>query len=191
MTRTRIALFTTSLLFTLGAECPGPADLDEAWVPWEGGVGQPMNLPATVSATIGSAPYAQHAVEEWLAALGCPAIEYVDGPADLEFDLGFTGGDHDDWDLGGETAELVHLEFAEDGRIIRATCTLSSDLDYPEGESTLEDAAVHCVGHAVFALADDPGPPTTVELRSWMSDPLDPLGELTAADRALLQPFCP
>jgi len=42
----------------------------------------------------------------------------------------------------------------------------------------------HCLG-----LADDPGPPTTVDLRSVMASPLDPLGIVTDHDRALLAPY--
>jgi len=86
---------------------------------------------------------------------------------------------------------ISHIRFAEDGTILGGEIVLSSDYDYPAGRELLVQAGCHEVGHAVFALADDPGPPTTVDLRSIMSDPLDPLGRLTAADLDRLEPYLP
>lgn len=93
------------------------------------------------------------------------------------------------WDIvdGVQDAEVTNIDYAEDGEILGAEIIISSDVAYHR--PTVLTALEHAIGHAVFGLADDPGPPTTVELQSIMASPMDPLGVLTEHDRALLEPY--
>lgn len=87
--------------------------------------------------------------------------------------------DAGEWDENTE-AETTYLEWDEHRRISSCVVTLNVDLGYhPE---TMELAALHGVGHCL-ALADD----DSLDLRSIMNKPLDPLGELTDHDRQLLR----
>lgn len=78
-------------------------------------------------------------------------------------------------------ADLAEVEYSvADGAVISCRCVLNVDLAYDV--ATMEQALRHCYGHCL-GLEDDP---FSVDLRSIMSNPLDPLGELTAGDRELL-----
>jgi len=70
-----------------------------------------------------------------------------------------------------------------DGAVISCHCILNVDFAYDI--EYMELGLRHCVGHCL-GLEDDPGIDETVDLRSIMSNPIDPLGELTDHDRALL-----
>jgi len=77
----------------------------------------------------------------------------------------------------------THLEYDSEGGILRCEIVISADIAY-DRETSLQ-VLRHALGHC-FGLADDPGPPQTVDLRSIMSSPLDMLGVLTDHDRELL-----
>jgi hypothetical protein len=83
---------------------------------------------------------------------------------------------------------ITYLDYAEDGEVLGAEIVLSSDVAYDR------DTLVKVLEHEIFhflALSDDPGIDITVELRSIMSSPLDPLGDLTEHDYVLLFPYLP
>jgi hypothetical protein len=84
-----------------------------------------------------------------------------------------------------------NIQYARDGTILGGEIVLSSDYDYSTGRDLLVVAGCHEVGHVVYALADDPGPPRTVDLRSIMAKPYDPLGRPTKADIERITPFLP
>jgi len=166
-----------------------PTYLDEGFHVTDDGVTlHPGALPATVTATAEAEPFAREAVRWWCEAVGADALVYVDGAADVSVDLGLVPASTDDLDSGGEPLGIARVDYAADGAVLGADVTISSDIAYDE--DTAEQVARHEIGgHAVFGLADDPGPPVTVDLRSIMSSPLDPLGTLTAHDLALLAPY--
>jgi hypothetical protein len=98
------------------------------------------------------------------------------------------GVEFSDFDGEGDPLGIARLDYAEDGEVLGAEIVLSSDVAYDR--DTLVDVLAHEAGH-FLALADDPGPPETVDLRSAMASPMDPLGELTEHDFELLQPYLP
>jgi hypothetical protein len=173
----------------LGADCPGPEDLDEDFIIVDDGlVLQPLALPATVSATPDALPFALDAADWWNVTLGALVLEVVDAPTDITVELGLVPATTEDIDSGGEPMGIARLDYDEAGFITACEIVISSDIAYDE--ATVAQVARHELGHCL-ALADDPGPPMTVDLASIMSSPLDPLGELTDHDRALLLPFLP
>lgn len=112
-------------------------------------------------------------------------------PATVVCDAGFVpGGAEGYWSSyygnGAESLEWMRVYYDEEGTIYEAYVLLNIDFAYDHDTSVM--AICHALLH-VLGLADDPGPPTTVDLRSAMSDPLDPLGVLTAADLERLQPY--
>lgn len=92
-------------------------------------------------------------------------------------DVGYTGGTEDQPILGN------HYFAYSEGFILYATITISSDITYDE--DTVLAVLKHEMGHAM-GLADDPGPPETVDLNSVMGSPLVLDGELTDHDFELL-----
>jgi len=95
----------------------------------------------------------------------------------LHVTVGFTGGTEEE-PVGG----LLEAAYSE-GFILYATLIVSSDLTYHE--DTVLAILKHEMGHAM-GLADDPGPPTTVDLNSVMGSPLVIDGDLTDHDFELL-----
>jgi hypothetical protein len=85
--------------------------------------------------------------------------------------------------------DLTAVEYSVyDGAMISCHIVLNVDLAYDL--PTMEQGLRHALGHC-FGLEDDPGIDVTVDLRSIMSNPLDPLGELTDHDRELLLEVLP
>lgn len=83
-----------------------------------------------------------------------------------------------------EDYDLTEVHFSTyDGAM--STCHIILNIDFAYHRPTMEQALYHSIGHC-FGLRDDPGIDQTVELRSIMSSPLDPLGELTMTDRECL-----
>lgn len=95
----------------------------------------------------------------------------------LHVTVGFTGGTEEE-PVGG----LLEAAYSE-GFILYGTIIVSSDLSYDE--DTVLAILKHEMGHAM-GLADDPGPPETVDLNSIMGSPLVLDGELTDHDFELL-----
>ncbi len=163
-----------------------PTYLDEGWhVADDGTELRPGQLPATVDATDDCDDVVAEAVG-WWAEQGAAAFMLCDGDCDVTVALGYVPASTDDLDTGGEPMGLAAIDYAEDGTVLSCDVTLSADIAYHR--DTLLQVARHEIGHCL-GLADDPGPPATVDLRSVMSSPLDPLGTLTAHDRALLAPY--
>lgn len=164
-----------------------PAYLDERWHVAAGGTElRPGALPATVDADDDCDGVVAEAVSWWAEQLGAPAFVLCDGDCDVVVALGLVPATTEDIDTGGEPLGLAEIDYASDGAVLACEVTLSSDIAYHR--ETLLQAARHELGHCL-GLADDPGPPATVDLRSVMSSPLDPLGTLTDHDRALLAPY--
>ena len=177
------------MLFTLGADCPSTADLNELWLITPAGQdAQPqVPLPALWADETVPAGWLEGEVAWWNDRLGCEALcidEYGEVLVDVGYVSPYADGDLLDLDDDGETAERAHVEFDADGFVVSGTITISSDIAY--NESTARLALRHAIGHVPLALADDPGPPMTVDLRSTMGSPNDPLGDLLEADRAAL-----
>ena len=86
---------------------------------------------------------------------------------------------------GGEAQ--VRTTTTEDFAWIRR-CQVTLNVDLAYDEDTMRTVLRHELGHCL-GLADDPGIDVTVDLRSVMGAPVDPLGELTDLDRDLLVNF--
>jgi hypothetical protein len=177
------------VLLLVFAACE-PTYLDEGFmVADEGFELRPGALPRFVSANTPEAlPATIHAIAWWNTALGCEALLFDEnGNGDITVDVGLVPLDGGDMLQDGEPIGIALVRYDAEGIILGATVTISADIAYDE--ETVELVAAHEAGHAAFGLSDDPGPPETVDLRSIMASPLDPLGELTAHDRALLEPY--
>lgn len=162
-----------------------PTYLDEDWIVAEDGTElHPGAMPVTVSAEDDCADVAGDAIAWWGGELGVDAfVARDDGYASVALGLVPDAGDINS---DGEPLGHASIEYSAWGSVLSCDVTLSSDIAY-HGE-TLVQVARHELGHCL-GLADDPGPPTTVDLRSVMASPLDPLGILTDHDRALLAPY--
>jgi hypothetical protein len=171
-----------ALLALLLAGCPGPTDwLDNGLMVRDGLELHQAALPVTVAVdmSVEDDTLVPEIIAWWNDQAG---FEVFAGPvpvADILVTVGYVPGDYED-----NVAGLAEVEFAADGSITSCLVTLSSDIAYHR--PTLLKDGEHELGHCV-GLEDDPGPPTTVDLRSIMSDPLDPLGRLTDNDRELLE----
>jgi hypothetical protein len=182
-------------LFLCSCSCP-PGSVVQVGVVDEGFMVEgtknlrPGALPFSITTdwTVHDSSLLSDIVERWQGWLGTEqGVVVADDMAQVVLSIGYVPTASEDETILG----ISRVRFAEDGTILGGEIVLSSDYDYSTGRETLVQAGCHEVGHAVFALADDPGPPTTVDLRSIMSDPLDPLGRLTAADLARLEPYLP
>lgn len=161
----------------------------------------PCVLPAAIAAdeTLTDETLLPEAIDrwnEWLSRDGVSRTVLVLALAGetprVTVSVGFTGTP--DWGtslydaIGGvETGDRTSIDYAEDGEILGAEIVLSSDVEYHR--PTMLVALIHSLGHAPLGFEDDPGPPTTVDLRSIMASPMDPLGELTDHDFELLLPY--
>lgn len=150
----------------------------------------PAPWPLTVSAddsvaAEGLGGAVSRAASRWNGWIGQDALEEVDSGGFIEVSvngLPLEGAD-DVMDLQDEL-ELTTVYFDPDTlEVVRCQIVLNVDLAYDE--PTMELAVAHGVGHCL-GLDDDPGPPRTVDLRSIMAKPADPLGELTDHDFDLL-----
>lgn len=134
----------------------------------------------------------------WLTDAGLnPGLEVAyDNIAQVTLSIGYVPNSGCDVAWPGEmcqptTLATSHIEYARDGTILGGEIVISSDYDYSTGRDLLVVAGCHEIGHVVYALADDPGPPRTVDLRSIMAKPYDPLGRPTKADIERIAPFLP
>ncbi len=134
----------------------------------------------------------------WLTDAGLnPGLEVAyDDIAQVTLSTGYVPNSGCDVAWPGErcqptTLATSHIRYASDGTILGGEIVISSDYDYSTGRDLLVVAGCHEIGHVVYALADDPGPPRTVDLRSIMADPYDPLGRPTKADVDRIAPFLP
>lgn len=134
----------------------------------------------------------------WLMDAGLnPGLEVAyDDIAQVTLSIGFvpSGGCDVAWpgeECRPDTLATSHIRYDDDGTIIGGEIVISSDYDYSTGRDLLVVAGCHEIGHVVYALADDPGPPRTVDLRSIMAKPYDPLGRPTRADIERIAPYLP
>jgi len=122
----------------------------------------------------------------WNDQIGEKAVEGLgeDDSAFMVFDVnGLPLAGADVLDLQDEV-ELTQVRYdLHTYAIIGCRATLNYDVAYDE--ETMRVGVRHAIGHCL-GLADDPGPPVTVDLRSIMAKPMDVWGELTAHDKALL-----
>ena len=144
-------------------------------------------FPQTVTADDleGDTELLPEAVTWWNDQLDFEAFEQVDHIADINVTIGYVP--ITDWNPEypdqGE-AGLAEVTYDSSGVINDCQVTLSSDVSYHR--PTLLQVLKHELGHCL-GLDDDPGPPTTVDLRSVMGVPLDPLGEVTDHDQELIE----
>lgn len=201
MKRALLALLV--LVFACGQDdCVQVGVVDEGFHVAEDGVElYPSVLPAAIAidTTMTDVTLLPEALDQWNAWLSRDGVQRtVLVPAEegetprVLVSVGFTGTP--DWGTslydavnGVETADRTSIDYAEDGEVLGAEIVLSSDVEYDR--PTMLMALLHSLGHAPLGLEDDPGPPTTVDLRSAMAKPMDPLGELTDSDFALLLPY--
>jgi len=167
--------------------CPdGPTWLDNGLMVRGGLELHVDSFPRTITADDleGDDTLLPEAVAWWNDQLDFEAFEQVDHVAAIDVTIGYVPVT--DWDPEypdqGE-AGLADVTYDSSGVISHCLVTLSSDIAYhrPTLLKVLEHEMGHCLG-----LADDPGPPTTVDLRSVMGLPIDPLGEVTAKDYDLI-----
>jgi hypothetical protein len=203
MRRLHIAFVLLATIVCGGNDCVEVGVTDEGYhVADDGVVFYPCKLPAALLAdeTVDDADALPEAIERWH---GWASQDGVDRVAVVEADptetprvlvsFGFVPAP--DWGetfIDGEVDDpvgIAYVDYAEDGEILGAEIVVSSDIAYDH--ETVVDVLSHEIGHAVFGLADDPGPPTTVELGSVMASPRDPLGELTEHDFEILLPYLP
>lgn len=184
MTRQFWGLFTVAVLFSA---CDLVVDND--FIVVEGGLAlHPGALPFGVAAdeTVPEGA-AEAGVSWWNETLGREVL-FVGEPAQVTVTVGYVPPNSDELD-GSTALGRTHIDYARDGEVLGAEVTVSSDFAYDE--DTLLQVMRHELGHAAFGLADDPGPPETVDLRSIMASPMDPLGTLTAHDRNIIEPYLP
>lgn len=187
------------LVFACGQDdCVEVGVVDEGFHVAEDGVElHPGMLPAAIAAdtTVMDVTLLPEVLERWnvwLSRDGVARTVFVVAEEGEEpravVGVGYVPASGSDLTGEGDPAGIAALDYAEDGEVLYGEITLSSDYAYDR--PTMVQALSHEIGHLV-ALADDPGPPTTVDLRSVMSSPLDPLGELTRHDFDLLLPYLP
>ena len=205
-------LITVLLLFLCSCQCPSESDEpfiqvgieDEAFQVADEGMALKIGaLPFAVAPdwTMTDAALVPDMVNRWrgwLTNAGYnPGIEVADDSIyQVTVALGYVPNSGCDTAWPGErcrptTLATSHIRYASDGTIIGGEIVISSDYDYSTGRDLLVIAGCHELGHVVYALADDPGPPRTVELQSIMAKPYDPLGRPTKADIDRIAPFLP
>ena len=172
-------------LTVLLAACD-PTYLDEGFHVADDGVElHPGAMPATVAGDEDTAGLAIDACAWWADQLGADALVPSE-PGYVTVALGLVPASTADLDAGGEPLGIASIGYSAWGSVLTCDVTISSDIAYDRDTAlqVLRHELGHCLG-----LADDPGPPTTVDLRSVMASPLDPLGIVTDHDRALLAPY--
>ena len=170
-------------LAVLLAACD-PTYLDEGWhVTSDGTELHPGAMPATVSGDEDTAGLVIDACAWWADQLGADALVPSE-PGYVTVAIGLVPSTGDP-DADGEPMGHATIGYSAWGSVLTCDVTISSDIAYDH--DTALQVLRHEIGHCL-GLADDPGPPTTVDLRSVMASPLDPLGVVTDHDRALLAP---
>jgi hypothetical protein len=203
MNTVRALIAFVLLLVCCGSDCDPPVYLDEGLhVTVDGITLHPGVLPAAISAddTVEDATLLPEAVDQWNEWLSGDGVDrtvlVVAEPGEtprVTASVGYVPAP--DWGeefADGSSAEplgIAYIDFAEDGEMLGAEIVISSDIAYDR--DTVLQVLLHEVGHGFFGLADDPGPPQTVDLRSVMSSPMDPLGVLTDHDFAIIVPYLP
>jgi hypothetical protein len=185
---TCIALFIISMVMC-SCDNVGPVEQDLGFKIEDGVETVPLYAPYAVQAdpSIPDAVYVDDAVLWWNSQLPDGHIAFTLGgplPDIIVYESYVPCDDplEDDCPAG-----LAIVTFSRsDGAILACEIIISSDITYDSEwtEKVLQHELGECLG-----LTDDCGPPTCVDLRSIMSSPLDPLGELTAADLERLLPY--
>jgi len=163
--------------------------MDEAYMQFEG---EDMQAPIPWTVTLDDSIYdpdfgfdpllVEYAINHWhtctpdLFTLG----ECLEGePGCLVISAGYTG-DSFDFDGNMEVGCPGVFLWASYGPVIQyGTIVVSTDITWDADEVLY--VLEHELGHAL-ALADDPGPPQTVDLNSTMGSPLVRDGDITYAD---------
>jgi hypothetical protein len=192
---TRLLALALAVLFLLGSDCEEQRldDLDEGFR----NVGEleihPEVIPMAVEGDSslddeGLAPLVPAVVAWWNDQIGDDEDWFYEamGAPDITVEVNYISLDSmpDDFLAIEHDVDLAEIHYSTyDGAVISCHCILNVDLAYDY--DTMEQGLRHCLGHCL-GLEDDPGIDVTVDLRSIMSNPLDPLGELTDHDRELL-----
>lgn len=152
-----------------------PKHLDVGWLVRDRVELRPGKVPKRVTGPTHLVP---DAVRWWNAQVGFEAFVSVTVDADVVVNIVPLGAAIQLADV-----TTVHYDKAT-GAVQSCLVELNADLAYHE--ATMRQALRHGLGHCL-GLDDDPGIDRTVDLRSIMSDPLDPLGRLTLDDRERLR----
>lgn len=129
------------------------------------------------------------AVEWWNDAVGTEVLVIDDVAPQIVVSTGYVPTPDSDLTGDGDPIGIAYIDYAEDGTVLNGEVVLSSDVAYHR--PTMLKALEHEFGHLPMALSDDPGIDVTVDLKSIMGSPLDPLGELTDHDLKLIEPYLP
>ncbi len=157
-----------------------------------GETGYPGTLPAYVWSDDSIDPnLVIEATDWWNEQMGVDVLLYIDSPedADVVVSSGLVPLDSLDLNSEGDPVGIAHVLWAPDGQCMGGTITVSSDITYNHAFAL--KVTEHELGHTPLALADDPGPPVTVDLCSVMASPVDERGEVTPGDFDLLYPYLP
>jgi len=167
------------VLFLLGSDCERAriASFDNGLMNRDGVELHVCSYPITIDAdvTLEDRSVLTDAVVVWNDWTDFDVFVFGSDDPDAMVSVGFAGYE--------DELDLTTVDFDRTGCILECSIILSADIAYDR--STLRQALLHSMGHCL-GLDDDPGPPETVDLRSVMSKPLDPLGVLTDHDLELL-----
>jgi hypothetical protein len=194
------AFVLSSVLALLSVGCENAEALDQGLMVREGHYGivrlHPGCLPVGVAAD-GSVQdelgidFLPGAVEWWNEQVGREVFFTATPTPLVTVTIGHIEGDletpEDLWE-GASTGDQTTVRYSlVDGEILGSEVVLSEDLAYDR--ETMRVAARHGLGHGGLGLADDAGPPKTVDLRSIMASPMDVLGEVTEKDLQIITTF--
>jgi len=186
-------LVLLAFVFLMGSDgCIEVGVVDNGFMVTDDGVElSPGLLPMTVGidATVESPDMVREAIAFWNDRLGMEVFVETDAVNDISVVEGYIEPDiYRDSSIycldsyNGSELELAGVRYATDGMVI--SCDLIINVDYAYDDEYIRLGAKHGFGHCL-AFEDDPGIDETVELRSIMSNPIDPLGDVTTHDRQL------
>jgi len=187
-----LALVATFVLLTGSDGCIEVGVVDNGFMMTdEGVVLSPGLLPMTVGidSTIEDPSAVRESIDLWNRKLETEVFVEVEDVADVLISENYIAAVMNTEDsiynissYNDSPLDLTETEHAPDGMVISCNVIINVDYAYDREYSRLGSS--HGFGHCL-AFADDPGINETVELRSIMANPIDPLGDVTIHDQQL------